>query len=76
MHRTEETLRPHLQKYLIDMLSGELAESDLKSPQHEVIYKVHSWWLRHWQTACLAILPCGPGSPSSGLLWLRAAGAA
>ena len=42
LHRTEETLRPHLQKFLVELITGEQADTDLKSPHHMVIYKVHS----------------------------------
>ena len=43
LHRTEETLRPHLQKYLVEMITGQQVDTDLKIPHHIVIYKVHSW---------------------------------
>jgi hypothetical protein len=37
------------------MLTGALAENELKSPQHEVIYKVHRPGVCHW-TACFGHL--------------------
>lgn len=49
LHRTEEVLRPYLQKYLVGVITGELADTELKGSHHDVIFKVHGChWCCHW----------------------------